>query len=101
MIVFKIVIFRFKTNKENGVLVYSRGSQGDYIALQLVENRLLLNINLGHSEETSLSLGSLMDDGAYHDVEISRERRDVVLSVDRVKIRDRYLNKKIREIERQ
>ena len=89
MIFFKIVIFRFKTNKENGVLVYSRGSQGDYIALQLVENRLLLNINLGHSEETSLSLGSLMDDGAYHDVEISRERRDVVLSVDRVKIRDR------------
>lgn len=84
-----IIRLRFKTNKENGVLVYSRGSQGDYIALQLVENRLLLNINLGHSEETSLSLGSLMDDGAYHDVEISRERRDVVLSVDRVKIRDR------------
>merc|ERR1719450_1167921 len=34
---------RFKTNSENGVILYSRGSQGDYIALQLVENRLLLN----------------------------------------------------------
>ena len=33
--------FRFKTNKENGIILYSRGSQGDYIALQLVENRLL------------------------------------------------------------
>jgi hypothetical protein len=32
--------FRFKTNKENGIILYSRGSQGDYLALQLVENRL-------------------------------------------------------------
>ena len=30
---------RFKTNHENGVLFYSKGSQGDYMALQLVENR--------------------------------------------------------------
>ena len=60
---------RFKTNSENGVILYSRGSQGDYIALQLVENRLLLNINLGHVPgkspmelETSMALGSLLDD---------------------------------------
>ena len=32
--------FRFKTNKENGIILYSKGSQGDYFALQLVENRL-------------------------------------------------------------
>lgn len=38
---------RFKTNKENGILMYSRGSQGDYFALQLVENRMLLTLNLG------------------------------------------------------
>ena len=87
---------RFKTNSENGVLLYSRGSQGDYIALQLVENRLLLNINLGHVPgkshtdlETSMALGSLLDDNIFHEVYLSRERRDVILSVDRVKIRDR------------
>ena len=83
------VRLRFKTNHENGVILYSRGSQGDYIALQLVENRLLLNINLGHKEETSMALGSLLDDNLFHEVMISRERRDVILSVDRVRTRDR------------
>ncbi len=81
--------FRFKTNHENGVLLYSKGSQGDYFALQLVENRLLLNINLGHRDETSMALGSLLDDNLFHEVMISRERRDVILSVDRVRVRDR------------
>lgn len=31
----------------DGVLLYGIGSQGDYVALQLKDNRLLLNINLG------------------------------------------------------
>jgi hypothetical protein len=39
--------FRFKTSVANGVLMYSRGTQGDYIALQLRDNRMLLNIDLG------------------------------------------------------
>ncbi len=80
---------RFKTNRENGVILYSRGSQGDFIALQLVENRLLLNLNLGGSRTTSMALGSLLDDNLFHEVVISRQRRDVILSVDRVRIRDR------------
>lgn len=41
------VRFRFKTNVADGVLLYGIGSQGDYLALQLKDNRLLLNINLG------------------------------------------------------
>lgn len=51
--------------------------------------RLLLNINLGSKEETSMALGSLLDDNTFHEVMISRERRDVIMSVDRVRIRDR------------
>lgn len=39
--------FRFKTSNANGILMYSRGTQGDYLALQLRENRMILNINLG------------------------------------------------------
>lgn len=39
--------FRFKTNSMHGVLMYSRGTQGDFIALQLRDNRMLLNIDLG------------------------------------------------------
>jgi hypothetical protein len=34
--------FRFKTDRENGIFLYSKGSQGDYIALQLVESRVLV-----------------------------------------------------------
>lgn len=39
--------FRFKTSVANCVLMYSRGTQGDYFALQLRDNRMLLNIDLG------------------------------------------------------
>ena len=93
-----VIRFRFKTNDENGVLLYAKGTQEDYFALQLVENRLLLNINLGarrtgmtedHNQETSLTLGSLLDNNVFHEVMIARDKRDLVLSVDRVKIRDR------------
>lgn len=39
--------FRFKTNVADGVLLYSKGSQGDFFALQIRDNRMLLNIDLG------------------------------------------------------
>ncbi|XP_071445509.1 neurexin-4 isoform X1 [Hetaerina americana] len=78
--------FRFRTNSADGVLMYSRGTQGDYIALQLKDNRMLLNIDLGSGIMTSLSVGSLLDDNVWHDVVISRNRREIVFSVDRVMI---------------
>ena len=40
------VRLRFKTNHESGVLLYSKGSQGDYIALQLVENRYIYLLSM-------------------------------------------------------
>ncbi|CAH0552688.1 unnamed protein product [Brassicogethes aeneus] len=81
--------FRFKTTAPNGVLLYSRGTQGDYIALQLRENRMLLNIDLGSGIVTSLCVGSLLDDNIWHDVVISRNRRDILFSVDRVVVQDK------------
>ncbi|XP_076259208.1 neurexin-4 isoform X1 [Rhynchophorus ferrugineus] len=81
--------FRFKTATPNGVLLYSRGTQGDYIALQLRENRMLFNIDLGSNMVTSLSVGSLLDDNIWHDVVISRNRRDILFSVDRVVVQER------------
>ncbi|KAL4092111.1 hypothetical protein QTP88_026673 [Uroleucon formosanum] len=81
--------FRFKTNVADGVLLYGIGSQGDYLALQLKDNRLLLNINLGSQFMTSLSVGSLLDDNIWHEVIIMRNRLDVVFSVDRVTIQGR------------
>ena len=29
------------------MVMYARGTQGDYVALQLVQNRMVLNVNLG------------------------------------------------------
>lgn len=38
---------------------------------------------------TSLSVGSLLDDNIWHDIVISRNRRDLVFSVDRVMVQDK------------
>ncbi|XP_014094325.1 neurexin-4 isoform X2 [Bactrocera oleae] len=81
--------FRFKTAFANGLLMYSRGTQGDYFALQLKDNKMILNLDLGSSLMTSLSVGSLLDDNVWHDVVISRNRRDIIFSVDRVIVRGR------------
>ncbi|XP_073942606.1 neurexin-4 isoform X2 [Choristoneura fumiferana] len=81
--------FRFKTSTASGALLYSRGTQGDYLALQLRDNRLVYNIDLGSGTATSLSVGSLLDDNMWHDVLLSRTRREVIFSVDRVIVRGR------------
>lgn len=81
--------FRFKTSNANGILLYSRGTQGDYLALQMKENRLILNLDLGSGLVTSLSVGSLLDDNVWHDVVVSRNRRDILFSVDRVIVQGR------------
>lgn len=81
--------FRFKTSFHSGIILYSRGTQGDYIALQLKDNRMVLNIDLGSGIMTTLSVGSLLDDNVWHDVILSRIRRDIVLSVDRVVVQGR------------
>lgn len=39
--------FRFKTSFENGILMYSKGTQGDFLALQLYQNKMILNMKLG------------------------------------------------------
>ncbi|XP_053603353.1 neurexin-4 isoform X1 [Plodia interpunctella] len=85
----EVIRFRFKTSTASGVLLYSRGTQGDYIALQLRDNRLVLNLDLGSGTATSLSVGSLLDDNLWHDVVLSRNRRDILFSVDRVVVQDR------------
>ncbi|XP_055840610.1 neurexin-4 isoform X1 [Episyrphus balteatus] len=81
--------FRFKTAQANGILMYSRGTQGDYLALQVKDNKMLLNMDLGSKIMTSLSVGSLLDDNVWHDVVLSRNRRDIIFSVDRVIVKGR------------
>lgn len=86
---YESIRFRFKTAYANGIVLYSRGTQGDYVALQLKDNRMVLNIDLGSGLMTTLSVGSLLDDNVWHDVVVSRNQRDIIFSVDRVIVRGR------------
>ncbi|CAG2109165.1 unnamed protein product, partial [Medioppia subpectinata] len=80
--------FRFRTNDANGNILYSRGTQGDFMALQLVNNKMVFSLDLGGGGLIeSISAGSLLDDNLWHDVLISRRGRDVLFSVDRVLVR--------------
>lgn len=81
--------FRFRTNHMEGVILYSRGTQGDFLALQLIDNQLLLNIDLGGGISTSMSVGSLLDDYLWHDVSIIRDKREVSFTVDRLVIKEK------------
>ncbi|XP_062129013.1 neurexin-4 isoform X1 [Drosophila sulfurigaster albostrigata] len=81
--------FRFKTAFANGIMMYSRGSQGDYYALQLKDNKMVMNVKLGTNSMASLSVGSLLDDNVWHDVVVSRNKQDIIFSVDRVIVRSR------------
>ena len=39
--------FRFRTDRADGVLLYSHGAQGDIFAVQLVKDKLQLLVDLG------------------------------------------------------
>ncbi|KAL3247876.1 hypothetical protein MRX96_056793 [Rhipicephalus microplus] len=81
---------RFRTNHADGLLLYSYGSQRDSFTLQLVHNKLLFSVDLGgEGVVTEVWCGSLLDDNIWHDVQISRFRRELVFTVDRVVVRQR------------
>jgi len=81
--------FRFRTNEANGNILYGTGIQGDLLALQLVNNKLLFSIDLGGDLLDTISAGSLLDDNLWHDVFISRRGKDLIFSVDRVVVKHR------------
>ncbi|WAR06589.1 NRX4-like protein [Mya arenaria] len=86
-----LIIMRFRTINPEGVLLYADGNQGDYIALQLKRGYLHFTIDLGStpqvSGETSIVGASMLDDGRWHDLIITRNRTTCVLIVDRLESR--------------
>ncbi|XP_067825401.1 contactin-associated protein 1 [Heptranchias perlo] len=82
------ISFNFKTMAKDGLLLHSEGEEGDYVTVELQGSKLLFHINLGssniHSEsgETSLTLGSLLDDQHWHMVQIERYGQDVNFTLD-------------------
>jgi contactin associated protein-like 2 len=84
--------FRFRTNQADGLLLFADGNQGDYIILEMIRGKLYLNLDLGTTADTSgdttMRVGSLLDDGQWHDVEVARNERDLSLMVDRLTMRN-------------
>ncbi|XP_051894738.1 contactin-associated protein 1 [Pristis pectinata] len=85
---FDSISFNFKTWIKDGLLLHSEGEQGDYITVELKQAKLLFHINLGSSSvhpvmgETSITLGSLLDDQHWHMVQIERYGQEVNLTLD-------------------
>ncbi|XP_078080420.1 contactin-associated protein 1 isoform X4 [Mustelus asterias] len=85
---FDSISFNFKTMAQDGVLLHSEGEEGDYITVQLQGAKLLFHINLGSSNihsvsgETSITMGSLLNDQHWHMVEIERYGQDVNFTLD-------------------
>nr|XP_056720705.1 contactin-associated protein 1 [Euleptes europaea] len=83
-----IIGFNFKTMERDGILMYGEGIQGDYISVELRQARLVLNMSLGNSllntsgGETTMTLGSLLDDQHWHQFRLDRYRQFVNFSLD-------------------
>lgn len=80
--------FRFKTPNANANLLYATGEEGDLMAMQLINNKLVFSVDLGATGNIqNLSAGSLLDDNTWHDVSIDYHGKEIILSVDRVVIK--------------
>ncbi|KAM4556616.1 contactin-associated protein-like 2 isoform 3-T3 [Fundulus diaphanus] len=83
-----VISLKLKTTARDGVLLYGEGQQGDYILLELRRATMKLSINLGSSQynliqgHTSVTSGSLLDDGHWHSVVIERYRRNINFTLD-------------------
>lgn len=82
--------FRFKTAHADASLLYATGEEGDIMAIQLINNKLVLSVDLaGTGMVQNISSGSLLDDNSWHDVALDRYGRNVILSVDRVAVKQK------------
>lgn len=83
-----LITMRFRTTKQDGVLLYADGNQGDFMSLELRRGYVYFRIDLGSTSTvpglTEVVGGSMVDDGQWHDIIIIRERKDVKLVVDRL-----------------
>ncbi|KAL2087594.1 hypothetical protein ACEWY4_016422 [Coilia grayii] len=83
-----VISLRFRSQQADGVLVHGEGQRGDHITLELLQGKLILQLNLDDSKprigspRPSVTLGSLLDDHHWHSVLIERFSRQVNFTVD-------------------
>ncbi|XP_077521803.1 neurexin 1 [Amblyomma americanum] len=74
---------RLRTVEPDGLVLYASGAQGDLIALELLEGRLHLVVDLG-SGPVKVRSERRLDDGHWHQVQVARTGRAGTLTVDEV-----------------
>lgn len=69
-----ILIFNFRTFKQNSLLLYTDGGSGsnDFLKLQLINEKLVVHTNFGSGTET-FELGEKLSNGVFHSVQINVE----------------------------
>eukprot|EP00794_Sanderia_malayensis_P019084 gene19084-21000_t len=82
------ISFRLKTISSFGLILYSRGTQGDYIVIDIVQGRLRYQIDLGSTKKSRVSskqeliVGKNLDDNEWHSVDIIRDRSKLNITID-------------------
>ncbi|MBN3295402.1 CNTP5 protein, partial [Amia calva] len=82
-----VISMNFKTMQNAGVILHGEGPHGDSLTLELHKGKLLLHIHIGRSRTSSpdstVTLGSLLDDQHWHSVVIERINRHINFTVDK------------------
>ncbi|XP_045776165.1 neurexin-1 isoform X3 [Maniola jurtina] len=71
----------FKTDQPNGLLLYTDDGTYDFFELKLVNGALRLRYNLGGGAQI-ITVGSNLNDGHWHKVQVARRDEQTSLSVD-------------------
>ncbi|XP_077538262.1 neurexin 1 [Haemaphysalis longicornis] len=74
---------RLRTVEPDGLLLYASGAQGDLVALEMLDGRLRLILDLG-SGPVKVTSEKRLDDGHWHHVQVARTGRAGTLTVDDV-----------------
>lgn len=79
-----LIQFHFKTDSENGLILYNGGQNDDYVAVELVNGQILYAFSLGKSINTIKSKSKIkLNDNEWHLVSIWRSTKsDHELTVD-------------------
>ncbi len=75
---------RFATKEANGLLLYNGryNEKHDYIGLELIGGKIHFSFSLGGTNKATVSVGSRLHDGAWHEIEVNYFNRSATLKLD-------------------
>lgn len=75
---------RFATKEANGLLLYNGryNEKHDYIGLELINGKIHFSFSLGGTNKATVSVGSRLNDGEWHEIEVNYFNRSATLKLD-------------------